>query len=145
MRRVSQSTLYSPDAIGNGDCFTACLACLLDLPLWMVPPFHQMYGRSDHRERVDEWLGRMFHAQLVKTHGHEIDKMPEFYIANGPAARGSHHSVIYSGGELAFDPHPSSMGIREVEWTWHLSVKATDATAATERQNTLKLPPIEGK
>jgi hypothetical protein len=120
VRPVKQDKLYSPEGIANGNCFAACLASLLDLPLWMVPPFDQMFGRGDWRGRVDEWLLRMFQSELVDTSGHQVDALPEFYIASGRSARGVKHSVIYSAGKLVHDPHPSDSGIAFVEWTWHL-------------------------
>ena len=120
MTPVDQSKLYHPQGIHNGNCYAACLASLLDLPLWMVPPFEDMFGRGDWRSRTDEWLGRIFKLQLVRTEGHEWQELPEFYIANGPSARGVHHSVIYSRGELVHDPHWMKSGIEKVQWCWSL-------------------------
>jgi hypothetical protein len=117
---VSQSKLYAPDAIHNGNCFAATLASLLEIPLWMVPPFEDMFSRSDWRDRVDKWLDRMFHLQLVRLEGHETEVLPEFYIACGLSPRGVGHSVIYRRGALAHDPHPSGAGIAGVERTYHL-------------------------
>jgi hypothetical protein len=120
MTPVKQSKLYCTDGIHNGNCYTACLASLLDLPLWMVPPFEDMFGRGDWRSRTDDWLKRFFNLQLVRVEGHEPSSLPEYYIANGPAKRGVNHSVIYQNGELAHDPHPSCSGLLEVEWCWYL-------------------------
>lgn len=119
MTPVKQSKLYAPDAIHNGNCFAACLASMLDLPLWMVPPFEDMFGRSDWSERVDEWLRRVWRLERVRTEGHKVDVMPEFYIGSGLSPRGVRHSVIYSNGIMVHDPHPSRSGIQNVEWTWH--------------------------
>lgn len=118
---VRQSKLYLPDAIHNGNCYAACLASLLELPLWMVPPFEDMFGRRDYHGRVEEWLERVFKLDLVHNEGHRVQKLPEFYIASGQSPRGVKHSVIYSGGKLVHDPHYSDAGIAEVEWTWHLA------------------------
>lgn len=120
MTPVQQSKLYAADAIGNGNCFAACLASLLDLPLWMVPPFEDMFGRSDWHARVDEWLDRIHRVRLVRTDGHETGQLHEFYIASGLSPRGVRHSVIYTSGHLVHDPHPSGAGIAAVEWCWHL-------------------------
>lgn len=120
MTPVMQSKLYAKDAVHNGNCFAACLASLLDLPLWMVPPFEDMFARSDWFPRVEDWLERLFHLRLVRTDGHELAALPEFYIGSGLSARGVRHSVIYRTGELAHDPHPSGAGVTAVEWTWHM-------------------------
>lgn len=128
MTPVSQSKLYATDAIHNGNCFAACLASLLDLPLWMVPPFEDMFGRSDWNARVDEWLERVWRLRRIRIDGHEPSRLPEYYIASGISPRGVRHSVIYRGIDLVerradvicHDPHPSGAGIAVVEWTWHL-------------------------
>lgn len=127
MTPVKQSCLYAADGIGNGDCLVACLASLLDLPLWMVPPFHQMFGRGGgvYRERCDEWLAKFFNVKMFRTEAEDVagvQKLPEFYIANGLSARGVYHSVIYRSGMLVHDPHPSDDGIQAVDWYWHLDV-----------------------
>lgn len=124
MTPIKQSKLYAVDGIHNGNCYAACLASLLDLPLWMVPPFEEMFGRGDWKSRTDEWLDRTFALRLIRKSGHQVNAMPEFYIANGPSARGVHHSVIYSAGKLVHDPHYSNGGIEAVEWTWHLQPKS---------------------
>jgi hypothetical protein len=129
MTPVKQSKLYAKDGIHNGDCMAACLASLLDLPLWMVPPFEQMFGRADWRMRIDQWLDRMHCMEMVRLNGHPVELLPEYYIACGPAARGVDHSVIYRKGLMAHDPHPSDGGISIVEWTWHLRPKGYPGVA----------------
>lgn len=88
----------------------------------MVPPFEDMANRWE--TRTNEWLERMFRLRLVRWDDHDVDYLPQFYIANGLSPRGVYHSVIYSGGKLVHDPHPSGAGISAVEWTWHLEVVA---------------------
>lgn len=122
MKPVDQTKLYANDGTGNGNCLAACLASLLDLPLWMVPPFEEMFGRGNGqwRERAEQWLERFFDLKLVRTEGHHPGELPEFYIANGMSARLVFHSVIYQRGVLAHDPHWMKSGINSVDWTWHL-------------------------
>lgn len=117
---VRQTKLYQADGIGNGDCFAACLASLLELPLWMVPPFDQMFGRVGWEKRCNEWLRRFQKAELVRESGHYWARLPEFYMGNGQSPRGVYHSTIYSKGQLVHDPHFSDAGITDVEWTWHM-------------------------
>lgn len=126
---VAQTKLYGPDGIHNGNCFAACLASVLDLPLWMVPPFEDMFGRSrdDVIARADRWLRTLNGAALIRHEGHDLRALPEFYIANGPAPRGVRHSVVYQGGVMIHDPHPSGDGIKLVEWTWHVAPVVTAA------------------
>lgn len=120
MTPVKQTKLYASDGIHNGNCFAACLASLLDLPLWMVPPFEDMFGRDDWRVRQGEWLRRVYGLEMVRTAGHKVERLPEYYIACGESARKVLHSTIYSDGVLVHDPHYSDSGIVSVDWTWHL-------------------------
>ncbi|NPT59084.1 hypothetical protein [Paraburkholderia elongata] len=121
MKPVKQTKLYSADGIHNGNCLAACIASLLDLPLWMVPPFEDMFGRGDHTSRMIEWLNHMFKLELVWEDGHPVDELPEFYIAVGRSPRGVHHAVIYSKGEMVHDPHYSNDGIAEVDSVKYLA------------------------
>jgi hypothetical protein len=115
MKPVAQTKLYGKDGIQNGNFFSACLASMLELPLWMVPPFEDMFGRDDWRVRVNEWLATVHKLAMVRKAGHPVDQLPEFYIANGMSPRG-----VYSRGKLAHDPHYSGAGIADVEWCWSL-------------------------
>lgn len=125
MKPVKQTKLYTPDGIHNGNCLAACLASLLELPLWMVPPFEDMFARGNHASRMLEWLAKMFSLDLECVEGHPSDGLPEFYMAIGWSPRGVMHSVIYSKGVMVHDPHYSDAGIASVE-----SVKYLVAVAA---------------
>lgn len=120
MKPVKQTKLFAGDGAHAGNCLAACLASLLELPLWMVPPFDEMFIRGDYRERMHEWARVAHRSKIVHTANHRIDEMPEFYVANGPSPRGVLHSVIYSKGQMVHDPHFSNDGISEVDWTWHI-------------------------
>jgi hypothetical protein len=88
----------------------------------MVPPFEDMFGRTEYfMPRVDQWLKRFFGLELCYTAGHEIDELPEFYIASGKSPRNVQHAVVYSKGKMVHDPHLSGAGIAAVDGTWHLA------------------------
>jgi hypothetical protein len=132
MTPVKQSIIYNDQTIGNGDCLTACYASLLDLPLWAVPPFHQMYGRPDYEVRVKWWLKNVMKLEHVAIYGvgdpdvmFESEKealltLPEFYIACGPTVRGGGHACIYSKGEMIHDPHASDAGLLKVDKIYYV-------------------------
>ena len=119
MKPVMQSKLYRDDAPMRGNCRAACVASILEIPLWMIPPIEDMRGDLQE-ERWNEWAERLFGLHFVRTHGPEVPAA-DFYIASGPSPRGGgiYHSVVYAAGALAHDPHPSGAGIEAVEWTWH--------------------------
>lgn len=119
MKPVRQNVLYSDDGIQNGNCLAACFASLLEIPLWMVPPFDQMFGRGDWNIRIDQWL-EVLGYEREWLDGHQVDLLPEFYIATGKSLRGVRHAVVYRCGKLAHDPHYSDAGVIEVDATYHL-------------------------
>ncbi len=61
----------------------------------------------------------MFKLQIVMLDGEQLDKLPEFYIANGRSPRRVLHSVINKAGAIVHDPHYSDAGIYSVEYTYH--------------------------
>lgn len=124
---VAQSKLYHPDALHLGNCLQACVASVLDLPLWMVPAFDDLRRGVSMQEGVDLWARRMFGLQYIRTIGHEIDRLPAFYIVSGPSPRGGgiYHAVVYSHGELVHDPHPSGAGVVSVDSTYHFAPVAS--------------------
>lgn len=114
MKPVPQTVLYGDDAYSNGN---SCIASLMELPLWMVPQFYQMWGRPDRNKRLDEWLA-LFGVELdfvddlksVDTSG-----LPQFYIVSGPSPRNplTGHAVIFDREtkSMVHDPHYSGLGI----------------------------------
>ncbi|HZR35499.1 MAG TPA: hypothetical protein VFA75_09000 [Nevskia sp.] len=120
MTPVKQSKLWTPDGIHNGNCLAAAYASLLDLPLWMVPPFEDMFGRHEWSARIDEWLEQVHGLSREYVDGHPVEKLPEFYIAIGRSPRGVSHAVIYSKGEMVHDPHYSNSGIFKVDGCYYL-------------------------
>ena len=144
MTPIKQTIIYNEHTTGNGDCLTACYASLLDVPLWYLPPFHQMYGRPDYDRRITEWFAAVHKMQRVfvgcinmpQEHDDEdlalLRELPEFYIAKGPTIRSGHHAVIYTGDRsvgpgagrswtdfwpsdiMIHDPHSSDAGLTSV-------------------------------
>lgn len=127
MKPTKQTKLWQADGAHAGNCLAACLASLLEIPLWMVPPFDEMFGSFATNQRVNDWLDQFANLEIVQTDGHQIKLLPEFYIASGESPRGVLHAVIYSGGVMVHDPHPSDAGIVRVEYTRHLQKIITDA------------------
>lgn len=117
-QRIDQ-TVLGP----KGNCFSACIAMLLGLPISEVPNFCEAPG-------FDEDPGvafmKMAHAWLsARGWGHITMDAPGmvfkrhyskgYVMAAGMTERGMLHSVIYKDGELWHDPHPSHAGILEVQ------------------------------
>jgi hypothetical protein len=116
--------IIDPD---RGDCMTACLASLLDLPYEDVPYFLE--------EGAEPWF--TVYWRFLKQHGYDfvgtcsnsgeaIDfedlvqrcaGVNGFYMAGGPSPRFncSHAVIINSRGEIVHDPHPSRAGVLKID------------------------------
>jgi hypothetical protein len=96
------------------NCFDACLASVLELPLDASPHYK---GNGNWIEHYNAWLG---------THGFRLVMLPEdepapkgYHLAAHRSPRGAHlHSVVVLDGEVVWDPHPERhMGLGErVRW-----------------------------
>lgn len=99
-----------------GDCWKACIASLLDI---------EDYDSVPHFVALEDWWGETYRF-VWKTTGQSLRKwrdtqyMPDsidIFIGVGPSPRGDfHHAVIVDrAGNLIHDPHPSNMGVLNVE------------------------------
>lgn len=135
MTPVDQDRFYDPSKpVGEqrGNCLSAVIASLLNLPLAVVPNFVQI--DVDGGENWYAHLLRFLNERGWLLIGGDYDGGPkpgEFYLCSGPSPRGNgiHHIVVYQDGALAHDPHPDRTGLLGVEVTWLLR-RETDASAA---------------
>lgn len=132
MKRVDQTVFTIP----GGNCFSACVASILEIDLADVPYFMGESFTDDGSwwDRFTSWLTERGMRADYYVPGQNIDISKagwpdEPYIATGrtprdcPAWRAEFvkipwpehepflHSVVYASGELIHDPHPSRAGI----------------------------------
>ena len=110
---------------GQGNCFAACLASLLDLSIEEVPNFcHEERNNTYWMRKVQKWLLK-YDLGIVSLNFYKLEDMKEaikignfpknvYYIISGQSPRGLLHAVIGQNGEVVHDPHPDGGGI-EVE------------------------------
>ena len=141
---VTQTTFYDPDAPPEkqrGNCLTAVVASLMELPIEDVPNFVQ--DDVDHDGDADwGWWVRMNHfvrergstVEYLRVEGVEDpDFRPpepgEFYAVIGVSPRNPkiHHIVIYQDGQMVHDPHPDRTGLVTVTDTYHWTIARTGA------------------
>lgn len=97
-----------------GNCFSACVASVLELPLEIMP----------HFMRAPEWLEALsvFCAEknIILDFGTDLTSAPrdKHYILNGRGPRGIGHSVVALNGQIVHDPHPSRAGLTDEVWCW---------------------------
>lgn len=110
MRPIDQTTFGVPE----GNCFAACLASLLEIPLEEVPDLTHETD-SSWWGVVEKWLRlRGLYAVNFVCRGKDLDTFvpPGLHILNGPSPRGAFdHSVVARGREIVHDPHPSRAGL----------------------------------
>jgi hypothetical protein len=107
MTPVDQTTFGHP----GGNCFSACVASLLDLSISDVPYF--MGSDDDPKgawaERLDNWL-RPRGLYALHFEGdptiEDYPTMPGYYILNVKSPRGD-HAVVARGKQMVHDPHPA--------------------------------------
>jgi hypothetical protein len=139
---IDQTTFGIPE----GNCFSACVASLLHLPIAEVPNFCKAGYENPDRQGPDDWprnfirwlQARGFFPVFAKgTPPYEFYGN-FFWIAGGTSPRGPHAVVMY-GDRMVHDPHPSRVGIEEVEdWTILVPVdpgKVLDNAERATRRN----------
>lgn len=108
MKRVDQTTFGEKE----GDCFSACVASVLEIPISEVPFF---MAPGPWFERFTDWLRpRGFYAACYELNGADRSVMSEcgVHILSGKSPRGDFdHSVVACGAVIVHDPHPSRDGL----------------------------------
>jgi hypothetical protein len=123
MIKVDQTKLHDPDNGVRGNCYAACIASLLELPLEDVPAFEDMYNSGKEKWK---WFGiflKFLQGKGYEFHGtgkpsqirdpYFARGVDGYVMAYGESPRDSKvtHAVIYKDGEMVHDPHPSRDGI----------------------------------
>ena len=126
MKPLMQTRTTNETETEHGNCFAACVASILELPIDDVPRFEEM---PDGQWFLPFW-------DLLKAYGYEfhgtrtcgdLPAWPEdttlfeplgpgvdgYYIVGGGSPRGVKrgHCVIYKDGRMVHDPHPSQAGV----------------------------------
>ncbi len=109
MKPVTQTILTAP----GGDCFPACLASILELPLDMVPNFQG----NDWQLRYHEWL-RPFGLAMLTTDIPADEQIKQFravvlpgytiLAVDSPRFAPLLHAVVARDGAVVWDPHPAA-------------------------------------
>lgn len=105
---------------GEGNCFAAAIASVLELPIDLVPGVTPDEAWGSYMERLRAWLSEHDHNYIeVKHDGFEShDKRHwgwHLICAKGPRNRDTgqaiYHAVVGFNGDLKHDPHPSRRGV----------------------------------
>ena len=103
----------------KNDCYTACLATLLNIPYKKVPRFFDNDNNliDDWDTRLNNFLNNIGYQHLVfNTSLHMIKRIKGMCIVSGVSYtqehrdKGHYHAVIYKDGSLYHDPKPNPEG-----------------------------------
>lgn len=111
MEQVFQ-TDFGPD----GNCMSACLATLFELPISAVPNFYHVAGHDPEKwwNAISDWLRPHGYGLLIATVTSEyLARLDGALIVGGTSPRGVQHAVIYVDGKLWHDPHPDGGGVTD--------------------------------
>lgn len=102
----------------HGNCFSACLASVLDLPIEQVPNFYDIapHENGPWWDAVRAWLKPLgwsvIHLTLDPAH---LGEFPGVFIVGGKTSRHTDHAVVYQDGHLVHDPFPGGVGLVRVD------------------------------
>lgn len=113
MRRLTQTVLTDEAAGVTGNCVQTAVACVLDLPLDVVPHFSAFVWWP---AAMELWArGRRLTVRTERT-----SIIPDHLcIVAGTSPRIGDHAVVGEAGGIVWDPHPSRDGlvnVTEVLW-----------------------------
>ena len=122
---VDQQFMHSEST--KGDCFRACLATILGMPIKAVPHFALLDFAPDvfvAMTCAQAWLeAKGFEMWMGLEDGENPLPM---CIVNGISPRGIRHAVVGSTatGEIIHDPHPSRAGLTTIQSRLYIFPKA---------------------
>lgn len=113
----------------GGNCFSACVASILELPLEQVPHFFAEARSTNEVWTQADWdqVLRFANDQGHYAHWVDPDEEPGLvrllvgsglpYVAFGPSPRGPYgHCVVMRGEQLVHDPRPDGTGLAGKPW-----------------------------
>lgn len=107
-----QTIFVATNEKARGNCMSACIASILDLPLdQVIDTTSDEVRDAGFWEPIHDWLeDRGFEMHYV-THGSPM-LVNQYSIGTGKSPRGNfNHAVVCKNGVMVFDPHPSDDGV----------------------------------
>ncbi len=97
----------------KGNCFTACISSITEIPIEVIPHFCACKNRNWWDYFIEWTQSKNLFAAMIMPEC--IEGLPKglVLIATGKTMRGIMHSVLWKDGKVIFDPHPSNEGITE--------------------------------
>ena len=101
----------------NGNCMTACIASILELPIEIVPHWKTPEHWYEELNKGLHKFGYFLLSFPVRKRDGVWWSPPNdvVCIAGGMSSRGLGHAVVWCNGHIIHDPHPSHEGIKKIE------------------------------
>lgn len=116
MTPTRQTIFVATNPKGRGNCQSAAMASILDLPLSEVIDTASDECRDGGFWRtINMWLAERG-LKLESVDPDDPRLQGRYSIGCGPSPRGPfHHAVVCKNGRMVFDPHPSDDGLIKIE------------------------------
>lgn len=132
-----QTVFVATNPKGRGNCQSAAMASLLDLPLSeVIDTASDEVREKGFWQSISDWLADRG-LKIVSMFPDDDLKclVGQYSIGCGPSPRGPFwHSVVCKNGAMVFDPHPSDDGLLSIE-RHDLIIPMTDAEQKLHRAN----------
>ena len=113
--------LVKQDKFGEeGNCLSACLASIFDLPLTSVPNFIECTETYEWKIELNKWLApRDLSFLYIKSNCQGVENLfigqKVIHILVGHTERFTFHAVVGLNGKFIFDPHPDNTRLDDTE------------------------------
>ncbi len=109
----------------DGNCFEACIASILEIPLDDIPDFHKN-AKGDNGpaywKNIAGWCKdkpfNIIAVALTEDHDPLTFFKDSWVIVSGPSPRGKEdwhiHACVWWNGKIVHDPHPDQQGLKEI-------------------------------
>ena len=111
---IDQTKFGKPD----GDCFAACIASILEVPLEELPNLNG-YSDDEWWLKTQQWVEENTCYSYIEVSITTLEEAApifgnSYWIATGKSPRGDYnHAVVFLKGEMVHDPHPDKTGLKE--------------------------------
>ena len=101
----------------EGNCFSACIASILEVPLEALPNLNG-YSDDDWWLKTQQWIEENSDYSYIEVTITTLEEAAysfgnSYWIATGKSPRGNcNHAVVFLGGKMVHDPHPDRAGLR---------------------------------
>jgi hypothetical protein len=103
----------------KGNCYQACLASVLELPLEDVPDFCNLYKEPFGAWQIEanKWLRQFGLATITCSNDFSDSDMKErfrdcYLIVTGKNSNGINHCVVWQNGKTVHNPNKNCKGIK---------------------------------